>query len=94
MTVVVRHILRNALIPVVTSLGVVLAYTIVNTVYIDMMFSIPGFGSLYWGSIQGLDYPVLLGTTVFVTMTVLVSNLLVDVGYQFLDPRIRYERNR
>ena len=67
---------------------------IVNTVYIDMMFSIPGFGSLYWGSIQSLDYPVLLGTTAFVTMTVLLSNLLVDVGYQFLDPRIRYTRDR
>jgi peptide/nickel transport system permease protein len=93
-TIVVRHILRNALIPVVTSLGVVLAFMIVNTVYIDMMFSIPGFGSLYWGSIQSLDYPVLLGTTAFVTMTVLLSNLLVDVGYQFLDPRIRYTKDR
>jgi ABC-type dipeptide/oligopeptide/nickel transport system permease component len=93
-TVVVRHILRNALIPVVTSLGVVLAFTIVNTVYIDMMFSIPGFGSLYWGSIQGLDYPVLLGTTAFVTMTVLLSNLVVDIAYQFLDPRIRYQGDR
>jgi len=93
-TIVVRHVLRNALIPVVTSLGVVLAFMIVNTVYIDMMFSIPGFGSLYWGSIQSLDYPVLLGTTAFVTMTVLLSNLLVDVGYQFLDPRIRYSRDR
>ncbi len=94
MTIIVRHILRNSLIPVVTSLGVVLAFMIVNTVYIDMMFSIPGFGSLYVGSSQSLDYPVLLGTTAFVTMTVLLSNLLVDVGYQFLDPRIRYTRDR
>jgi ABC-type dipeptide/oligopeptide/nickel transport system permease component len=94
MTVVFRHILRNALIPVVTSLGVVLAYTITNTVYIDMMFSIPGFGSMYWGSIQSLDYPVLLATTVFVTFTVIVSNLLVDILYRVLDPRIRYVGDR
>jgi ABC-type dipeptide/oligopeptide/nickel transport system permease component len=92
--VVVRHVLRNALIPVVTSLGVVLAYTITNTVYVDMMFSIPGFGTMYWGSIQGLDYPVLLATTVFVTLTVIVSNLIVDILYRVLDPRIRYVGER
>jgi ABC-type dipeptide/oligopeptide/nickel transport system permease component len=94
LTVVVNHVLRNALIPVVTSLGVVLAYTITNTVYIDMMFSIPGFGSMYWGSIQSLDYPVLLATTVFVTFTVIMSNLLVDILYRVLDPRIRYVEDR
>ncbi len=93
-TVVVRHVVRNALLPVVTSLGVVLAYTITNTVYVDMMFSIPGFGSMYWGSIQSLDYPVLLATTVFVTLMVIVSNLLVDVLYLLLDPRIQYTGGR
>jgi ABC-type dipeptide/oligopeptide/nickel transport system permease component len=93
-SVVIRHVLRNALVPVVTSLGVVLAYLITNTVYIDMMFSIPGFGSLYWGSIQSLDYPVLLATTVFVTLTVIASNLLVDVLYRVLDPRIHYGGDR
>ncbi|MDQ6669772.1 MAG: ABC transporter permease [Chloroflexota bacterium] len=92
---IVRHVLRNALIPVVTSLGVLLAYMVTSTVFIDRMFSIPGFGSTYWNAIPTLDYPVLLAATAFVTVAIAASNLLVDVLYGFLDPRIRFtSRNR
>jgi peptide/nickel transport system permease protein len=94
LTIVVRHVLPNALVPVITSLGLVVAYTITSTVFIDRMYSIPGFGLLYWNSIQNLDYPVLLATTVVVTLTVLLSNLLVDVLYQVLDPRVRIDKPR
>ncbi len=93
-TIVIRHILPNALVPVVTSLGVILAYTLTSTVFVDRMYSIPGFGLLYWNSIQNLDYPVLLAATVIVTLTVLLSNLLVDISYLVLDPRVRTSRRR
>jgi peptide/nickel transport system permease protein len=92
--VITRHILRNSLIPVVTSLGVLMAYMVTTTVFIDRMFTIPGFGSTYWNAIPNLDYPVLLAATAFVTIAVSASNLLVDVLYAFLDPRIRVSGGR
>jgi peptide/nickel transport system permease protein len=93
-TLVARHVVRNALIPVVTSLGVLMAYLVTSTVFIDRMFTIPGFGSTYWNAIPNLDYPVLLAATAFVTVAISASNLLVDILYAFLDPRIRYTAGR
>jgi ABC-type dipeptide/oligopeptide/nickel transport system permease component len=88
--VVVRHIMPNAVIPVITTLGVDMAYIVTGTVFIDRVFSVPGFGQLYWRAIERIDYPVLLATTVFASLFICFSNLLVDILYAIIDPRVRY----
>lgn len=90
-TILVRHTLRNALIPVVTVLSLVLSHIIVSTLFIDTIFSFPGFGSIYYNAISALDYPVLLSTTALVTVSVSLANFLVDVLYAVLDPRVRFQ---
>jgi ABC-type dipeptide/oligopeptide/nickel transport system permease component len=89
--IVVRHILRNALIPVVTSLGLIANALIHGSVFLDRMFSLPGFGSLVVNGIQLLDFPVILGTTIFSALIVIAANLITDVIYPFIDPRVRIE---
>ena len=84
-----RHILRNAMIPVITTLGLGLSSMIVTSFIVERFFGIPGVGNLLIESVFARDYPVinamvLIGTSVFV-----MSNLLVDLIYPVLDPRIR-----
>jgi oligopeptide transport system permease protein len=87
--VIVRHMLRNALIPVVTLLGPALVGLITGSVITEGIFGIPGVGGYFVSAIFSRDYSMIMGTTlVFATLTVL-ANLLVDVSYGFLDPRIR-----
>lgn len=88
--IIIRHVLPNAMIPVITSLGIDMAYIITGTVFIDKIFSIPGFGQLYWKAIEQIDYPVLLATTVFASLAICLSNLFVDILYALVDPRVRY----
>lgn len=88
-SVIVRHMLRNALIPVVTLLGPALVGLITGSVITEGIFSIPGIGGYFVDSIAGRDYSMIMGTTlIFATLTVL-ANLFVDLSYGFLDPRIR-----
>ncbi|MFJ8687553.1 ABC transporter permease [Micromonospora wenchangensis] len=86
--VVVRHVLRNALIPVVTVVGVQLASLIGGVIVIEVLFAWPGVGRLTYDAVQARDYPVLQGAVLFVATLFLLMNLLVDVLYARLDPRI------
>lgn len=86
-----RHILRNALIPVVTSLGFITESLIVGSIFLDNIFAIPGFGKLAEDAYRGFDYPLILGVVMFTSLAIIIMNLLVDLVYPFLDPRIRLE---
>jgi ABC-type dipeptide/oligopeptide/nickel transport system permease component len=89
--VTVRHALRNALIPVITILGPLFAYLVTGTIIIEMIFGIPGMGRFFVTSITNRDYPVIMGTILLYAVVLVLTNLLVDLTYAFLDPRIRYE---
>ncbi len=86
-----RHILKNALIPVVTVLGPVAALLIAGSFIIETIFAIPGVGKYYIQGIFQRDYGLLMGATLFYAMVIAFMNLLVDVLYAFIDPRIRYQ---
>lgn len=89
--VLYRHILKNALIPVVTFLGMALADMIAGSIIIEQVFSIPGLGRILMTSISGRDYPVVQAIIVWIAVLVLVVNLIVDLVYRIIDPRIRME---
>ncbi|WP_405107825.1 ABC transporter permease [Micromonospora sp. NBC_01405] len=86
--VVVRHVLRNALIPVVTVVAVQFASLIGGVIVIEVLFAWPGVGRLTYDAVQARDYPVLQGAVLFVAALFLLMNLLVDILYARLDPRI------
>ena len=86
--VVVRHVLRNALIPVVTVAAVQLASLLGGVIVIEVLFAWPGVGRLTYDAVQARDYPVLQGAVLFVAALFLLINLLVDILYARLDPRI------
>lgn len=89
--VIVRHALRNALIPVVTVAGIQLALLLSGTVVIETVFSIRGLGRILVGAIFDRDYPIVQGVILLISVVFVLANLVVDVLYTFLDPRIRYE---
>ncbi len=88
--VVMRHALKNALIPVVTILGINLGIVIGGTVIIEQIFVLPGMGRLLFESISLRDYTVVSGVVLFFGVAMVLINLIVDLTYSFLDPRIRY----
>ncbi len=85
-----RHIVRNALIPIVTIVGLSFAVLMGGTVVVETLFDIPGIGRLVIGSVLRRDYPVIQGVVLYVTLAILLVNLFVDVVYACLDPRIRF----
>jgi peptide/nickel transport system permease protein len=87
--VISKHALRNALLPVVTILGLSLPGLIGGSVIIETIFAIPGMGQLMVQSIFARDYPVVMGNLVIVSTLTLVANLIADVAYGLVDPRIR-----
>ena len=89
-TIVVIHMIRNALIPVVTILGPLLAFLITGSFIIETIFSIPGIGRYYVTSITQRDYGVIMAMTMLYAAAIAVLNLVVDVLYAYIDPRIRY----
>jgi peptide/nickel transport system permease protein len=90
-TVLLRHALRNSLIPIVTIIGLELPNLIAGTVLFEIIFGLPGMGLYIYSSIMNLDYPVVQGINVVFAVLIVASNLLVDVSYGFIDPRIRYQ---
>ena len=90
--IVIRHALRNALMPVVTLLGSLLAATLTGTFVIEKIFAIPGMGRYFIDSITNRDYPVIMGTTVFYSSILVFMMFLVDIMYSLLDPRIRLHK--
>jgi len=89
--VVIRHVLKNSMIPVVTTAGPLFANLITGSLIIESVFTIPGIGRTFVQSIDSRDYPLILGTTVLYAVIVAVLNLVVDVAYVFIDPRVRLE---
>ncbi|HUN07328.1 MAG TPA: ABC transporter permease [Aggregatilineales bacterium] len=92
--VVTRHALRNALIPVVTLVGVEMGYLLGGTFIIETLFSLPGLGRLLINAISQRDYALVQGATLFIAFTFVLINLVIDLLYAAVDPRISYERNR
>jgi len=88
--VIYKHALRNALIPVVTVIGVGLPQIVAGTVIFEQIFIIPGMGRYLVDAVNNLDYPVIQGLTFVFAALLMVSVLLVDISYAFLDPRIRF----
>jgi ABC-type dipeptide/oligopeptide/nickel transport system permease component len=89
--VVYRHALRNAVLPVVTIIGMNFKTLITGAVLTETVFAWPGLGRLTFDAINQRDYPVLMAMFVFVGVLVIIANLLTDIAYAYLDPRIRYE---
>jgi peptide/nickel transport system permease protein len=89
--VIVRHALRNALIPVVTVAGLQLGQLLAGSIILESVFALPGLGRLALGAITARDLPVVQGVTLFVASCIVVVNFAVDLSYAWLDPRIRYE---
>jgi oligopeptide transport system permease protein len=87
--VVMRHVLKNSLIPVVTALGPTFAFLITGSFITETLFSIPGIGRAFVTSIAGRDYTMILGTTILFAVLIALVNLVVDVLYVFIDPRVR-----
>jgi oligopeptide transport system permease protein len=87
--VITRHMIKNALIPVVTILGPALAALVTGSFVIETMYSFPGMGRTFVSAIFQRDYSMIMGTTLFFAVLVALANLSVDVVYVFLDPRIR-----
>jgi peptide/nickel transport system permease protein len=88
-TVIFRHALRNALLPVITLLGLSVPGLIGGSVIFETIFAIPGMGQLFWQSVMSRDYPTIMGILVIGAALTLVGNLLADVSYSIADPRIR-----
>jgi peptide/nickel transport system permease protein len=89
--IVFKHGLRNALLPVVTSLGLSFGSLFTGAIVTEAIFAWPGLGRLAYESITGLVVPVIVGTVIFGSFGILLGNLLSDVAYAVLDPRIRHE---
>ncbi|HEY7540112.1 MAG TPA: nickel ABC transporter permease [Methylomirabilota bacterium] len=88
--VVVRHALKNALIPVITIFGLQFGNLLAGAVIVETVFSRPGLGRLIVGGILAKDFPLVQGTVLFVATTYVLINVLVDIAYAFVDPRIRF----
>lgn len=89
--VIFRHALKNSMIPVVTILGPMFAAVLTGTFVVEQIFAIPGLGKHFVTSIGNRDYPVILGTTLLYGVAIVIANLLVDIVYAWLDPRIRFD---
>ncbi len=83
-----KHALRNAILPVVTYVGPMLAYTITGSFVVEKIFVIPGLGGEFIKAINGRDYTLIMGTTIFLATLVIVMNVVVDIVYKLVDPRI------
>ena len=88
--IVFVHALKNALIPVVTTVGIQIGRILGGTIVIEIIFSFPGMGKLLLDAIFGRDFPVVQGSVLLITLTFMGINLFVDLTYAVIDPRIRY----
>ena len=89
--IIFKHAMRNAIMPVVTVLGPITAGILTGGFVVESVFGIPGLGKYFVQSIQGLDYTMICGTTVFYGAFLIVANLVVDIAYGLIDPRVKLE---
>ena len=87
--VMTKHVMRNAILPVVTYMGPLIAGILTGSFIIEQIFAVPGLGRSFVTSIQNRDYTVVMGTTVFYSLFLMGMNLIVDIAYAFIDPRIK-----
>jgi peptide/nickel transport system permease protein len=87
-----RHVLRNAVIPAITVLGINIGFLVGGTVVIENVFAVPGIGQLMLNSIFERDFPVVQGVTLVFGILVVLVNLMADLAYASLDPRVRFDR--
>lgn len=90
-TVITKHALRNSLIPVITLLGPLTAFVVTGTFVVEYIYAIPGMGRHFINAVVNRDYPLIMGVTMVFGFTLTVCNLLVDIAYAWVDPRIRVE---
>ena len=90
--VTTRHILRNALIPVVTVMGPITAFLITGSFVVEHIFAIPGIGKFFVLAVSNRDYPLVMGITIVYTIVLVIANLIVDILYVWLDPRIKFDK--
>jgi oligopeptide transport system permease protein len=88
--VILRHVMRGGIMPVVSFTGPVLALLITGTVVVERIFALPGLGNYFLNANLARDEPLIIGIVAFISIMILVFNLLVDISYAFIDPRIRY----
>jgi peptide/nickel transport system permease protein len=88
--VVIRHVLRNSLLPVITILGLSLPDIVAGALIAEAIFNFPGMGLLFWQSALAHDFPVMLGGTLIIGVATVLGNFAADIAYSVLDPRIRY----
>jgi oligopeptide transport system permease protein len=88
-TVLFRHALRNAAIPILTVAGPILAALVTGSFIVEEVFEVPGIGRDFVNSVSDRDYGMIMGTTLFYSFIVIVANLAVDVSYAYVDPRVR-----
>jgi oligopeptide transport system permease protein len=87
--VVTKHVLKNSLIPVVSALGPTFAVLITGSVIVESVFNIPGIGRAFVIAVSSRDYPMILATTILFSVVVALANLVVDLLYTVIDPRVR-----
>ncbi len=90
-TVLLKHALRGGIVPVVSFTGPALASLLAGTVVVEKVFAIPGLGNIFIQAVLNRDEPLILGIVAFLSILIMIFNLIVDISYGFLDPRIRYE---
>ncbi|GEM49022.1 ABC transporter permease [Deinococcus cellulosilyticus] len=84
-----QYVARNAILPSITGFGMALGFVVGGSIVTEIVFSYPGIGRLLYQAVTALDYPLMQGIFLFITATVLIANLLVEISYVFLDPRVR-----
>ena len=84
-----KHALRNAILPVITYVGPLLAYTVTVSFVVEKIFTIPGLGGEFISAINGRDYTLIMGTTIFLATLIILMNVVVDIVYKIVDPRIK-----
>jgi peptide/nickel transport system permease protein len=89
--VLYKHALRNALIPLLTMFALDFPYIFAGSIYVELIFSWPGMGRLYYDAATYRDYPILLAVLIIGAGVIVIANLMADIGYAVLDPRVRYE---
>lgn len=89
--IIFGHALKNSLIPVLTYLGPMLAYIVTGSLVVEKIFAVPGIGRSFISSIQNRDYPMIMGTTIILAVLIVVMNLITDILYKVVDPRINFE---
>jgi ABC-type dipeptide/oligopeptide/nickel transport system permease component len=88
--VIYRHALKNALIPATTAIGLIFGAILAGAIIVESVFAWNGIGFFIWRAIYGMDLPAVMGMTLVITIVYTVINLLVDLVYGYLDPRIKY----